>query len=366
MPAYRRVVMVPSWIVRQSALLVLVSTVLLAQSERGAISGAVRDSTGAPVPQAQIVITNIATNQTINVTSSEAGEFTAPEIAVGTYDVRVEKTGFRPTQIHGLTVNAATTARADFNLEIGQSRQVIEVEAAAVQLNSEDSKSSVTINQKLVDTLPLVVGGAVRSPFDLATLTPESKNVGGDFGFSLGGGQGASYGATLDGVSVTTSRALQKSWVSSNAPSVEALTEFTVDTYGYKAEYGHAGGGVMTFVANDFFSNRAGKARQIYKQNDFGATIGGPVWIPKIYNGHNKTFFFFSYEGFRNRNGATNATNTVPTPEMYGGDFSNWVTAGGAQIPIYDPTTQTTGSNGAVTRSQFAGNKIPITKFDAT
>lgn len=380
--------MVPSWIVRQSALLLLISAVVVAQSERGAISGAVRDSTGAAVPQAQVVITNTATNQVTNVTTSDAGEFTAPEIAVGTYDVRVEKTGFRPAQIHALTVNAATTARADFNLELGQSRQVIEVEAAAVQLNSEDSKSSVTINQKLVDTLPLVVGGAVRSPFDLATLTPESKNVGGDAGFSLGGGQGASYGATLDGVSVTTSRALQKSWVSSNAPSVEALTEFTVDTNGFKAEYGHAGGGVMTFVAksgtnqfhgslyeflrnndfdaNDFFSNRAGKPRQIYKQNDFGATIGGPVWIPKIYNGHNKTFFFFSYEGFRNRNGATNATATVPTPEMYSGDFSNWVTAAGVQIPIYDPKTQTTNASGAVTRNQYAGNKIPVANFDPT
>jgi len=384
--------MVPSWIVslalRQSALVLIAAAALFAQSERGAISGTVRDSSGAAVPQAQIAITNTATNQATNVTSSASGEFTAPEMAVGTYDVRVEKTGFRPAQIHGLTVNAATTARADFSLEIGQSRQVIEVEAAAVQLNSEDSKSSVTINQKLVDTLPLVVGGAVRSPFDLATLTPESKNVGGDAGFSLGGGQGASYGATLDGVSVTTSRALQKSWVSSNAPSVEALTEFTVDTNGFKAEYGHAGGGVMTFVAksgtnqfhgsayeflrnndfdaNDFFSNRAGKPRQIYKQNDFGATVGGPVWIPKIYNGHNKTFFFFSYEGFRNRNGATNATATVPTPEMYNGDFTNWVTAAGVQIPIYDPKTQTTDVSGNVTRAQYAGNKIPVANFDPT
>ncbi len=213
----------------------------------------------------------------------------------------------------------------------------------------------------------------MRSPFDLAALTPESKNIGGDAGFSLGGGQAASYGATLDGVTVTTSRALQKSWVASNAPSVEAITQFTVDTNGFKAEYGHAGGGVMTFVAksgtnqfhgsayeflrnndfdaNDWFSNKLGRARQIYKQNDFGATVGGPVWIPKLYNGHNKTFFFFSYEGFRNRNGATNATATVPTPEMYNGDFSNWVTSTGAQIPIYDPTTQVTGSNGAVTRT---------------
>jgi hypothetical protein len=103
-----------------------------------------------------------------------------------------------------------------------------------------------------------------------------------------------------------------------------------------------------------------GKARQIYKQNDFGATVGGPVWIPKIYNGRNKTFFFFSYEGFRNRNGATNQTDTVPTAEMYNGDFSNWVTSTGKQIPIYDPTT------GAATRTQFPGNKIPVSMFNAT
>src|SRR5690348_457002 len=159
-----------SRMLRISALFLLAGVLLVAQSERGAISGTVRDSSGAAVPQAQITINNTATNQVTNLASSGSGEFTAPEMAVGTYDIRVEKTGFRPTQIHGLTVNAATTARADFSLEIGQSRQVIEVEAAAVQLNSEDSKSSVTINQKLVDTLPLVVGGAVRSPFDLATL----------------------------------------------------------------------------------------------------------------------------------------------------------------------------------------------------
>ena len=174
---------------------------------------------------------------------------------------------------------------------------------------------------------------------------------------------------------------MQKSWVSSNAPSVEALTEFTVDTNGFKAEYSHAGGGVMTFVtksgtnqfhgtayeflrnndfdANDWFSNRAGKARQIYKQNDFGATIGGPVWIPHVYHGQNKTFFFFSYEGFRNRNGATNASATIPTPEMYTGDFSKWVNAAGQQIPIYDPTSQTTNPDGLY---QSPARRSPATR----
>ena len=274
----------------------------------------------------------------------------------------------------------------DTILEVGQAQQTVEVRANALQLSTEDAKTSVTVNNKLVDDLPLVVGGAVRSPFDLAAITPESKNLGGDAGFALGGGQAASYGTTLDGISANTSRALQKSWVNSNAPSIEAVTEFTVDTNGFKAEYGHAGGGVMTFTtksgtnrlhgsayeflrnnafdANDWFSNRAGKPRQIYKQNDFGFTVGGPVWIPKVYNGKDKTFFFFSYEGFRNRNGATNASATIPTPEMYNGDFSKWVNSSGQVIPIYDPTTQVVNADGSVTRQVFAGNKIPQSLFN--
>lgn len=368
-------------------LVLLCAAALIAQSERGTISGTVRDSTGAVIPGAKVTVTNTATGVVNNLTSNEAGEFTVPNLQVGTYSVAIEKPGFRPSILSGLNVDAATNVRADASLEIGTSTQAVEVMASAVQLQTEDAKTSVTISQHLVDALPLVVGGAVRSPFDLATLTPESKTGGGDYGFALGGGQAASYQATLDGVSVDTSRALQKSWVTSNAPSVEALTEFTVDTNGFKAESSHAGGGVMTFVtksgtnhfhgsayeflrnndfdANDWFSNRAGRARQIYKQNDFGFTFGGPVWIPKVYHGQNKTFFFFSLEGFRNRNGASNVTATVPTAEMYNGDFSKWVDAKGNQIPIYDPTTQVTGANGVVTRTQFANNVIPKNLFNS-
>jgi Carboxypeptidase regulatory-like domain/TonB dependent receptor len=382
--------MFKNWSLRASlwlGILSIAASGLFAQSERGTIAGVVRDSSGAVVPGAKVTVVNPATNQTTNLDSNQDGEFTAISLQVGTYNVRVEKAGFRPSEIAGITVDAATNVRADVTLQVGTSQQTVEVQAAAVQMHTEDAKSSVTINNKLVNDLPLEVGGAVRSPFDLAVLTPEAKNVGGDAGFALGGGQAASYGVTLDGVSAATSRALQKTWVNSNAPSVEAITEFTVDTNGYKAEYGHAGGGVMTFVtksgtnqlhgsayeflrnndldANDWFSNRAGKARQIYKQNDFGATAGGPVWIPKIYNGKDKTFFFFSYEGFRNRNGATNASATIPTPEMYNGDFSKWVDSTGKQIPIYDPTTQVVNADGSVTRQVFPGNQIPASKFNS-
>ena len=167
-----------------------------------------------------------------------------------------------------------------------------------------------------------------------------------------------------------------------NSPSIEAVTEFTVETNGFKAEYGQASGGIMSFAsksgtnelhgtaydfvrnekfdANNFFNNGRGIPRAIYKQHDFGASAGGPVWIPKLYNGRNRTFFFWSYEAFRNRDGANGNVRTVPTPEMYDGDFRNWVNQRRrACIPIYDPTTQTTAANGTVTRQVFAEQHDP-------
>ena len=359
---------------------------LFAQSERGTITGTVRDASGAVVPTAKVVLTNTQTGVSSTAPTSANGEYTIPQLQVGIYTVRVEKTGFRPASIIGLEVNASATVRADVSLEVGTSVTAIEVSASALSLSTENSKSSVTINNKLVDELPLVVGGTMRSPFNLAVLTPEAKNVGGDNGFILGGGQAAGYGTNLDGISANTTRALTQSWVAVNAPSIEAITEFTVDTNGFKAEFGQATGGIMSFAsksgtnslhgtayeflrnnaldANNFFNNARGIARPIYKQHDFGFSVGGPVLIPKIYNGRNKTFFFASYEAFRNREGATGAQRTVPTPEMYTGDFRNWVNAEKVPIPIYNPTSQTTDAAGTVTRSVFPNNQIPASLFD--
>ncbi len=352
-----------------------------AQSERGTITGAVRDASGAAVPSAKVGITNTATGVHLDTVTNDSGEFTVPSLSPGTYNVRIEKEGFRQAEENGLTLDAAATVRADAILQIGNSKEVVEVQASAVQLQTEDAKNSVTLQNKMVDDLPLVVNGTVRTPFDLAALAPDAKNLGGDNGFSIGGGQVAAYGTSLDGVSTNTSRALSKSWVASNSPSVEAIDQFTVDSNGYKAEYGHAGGGNLTYAsksgtnqfhgsayeflrnndfdANNFFSNASRIPISIYKQNDFGATVGGPIFIPKIYNGRNKSFFFFSYEGFRNRTGANGTSFTVPTPEMYNGDFSKWVTSTGALIPIYNPLTQVTNADGSVTRQVFPGNVIP-------
>ncbi len=369
-------------------LLCLPAAVLFGQSERGTIAGTVTDSTGAAVPLATVTVTNVATNIVVATVSNDAGDYTLPNLPAGRYNAIFGKEGFSSVAHNGITLNAAATARADASLAVGSTKQTIEVTATAAQLQASDSKASATVTNQMVDQLPLVVSGALRSPFDLANITPESKNLGGDNGFVLGGGQAASYGTTLDGVSTNTSRALSMSWVSSNAPSLEAVTEFTVDTNGFKAEYGHAGGGVMTFSsksgtnqvhgsayefvrntdfdANRFFSNAAGIRRAVYKQSDFGGSFGGPIYIPKIHNGKDKSFFFFAYEGFRNRVGATAFTTSVPTPEMYKGDFSKWVNAAGAQIPIYDPTTQVIANDGTVTRTPFANNQIPQALIDGS
>jgi hypothetical protein len=237
------------------------------------------------------------------------------------------------------------------------------------------------VSSKLVNELPLIVNGAVRSPFDLATITPEVAGSG-DTNLRIGGGRIGGYGVTLDGTAATVARPdAQVSWSQINSPSVEALTEFTVESGGFKAETGHASGGTVSFVSksgtNDFHGNGYeflrnqdldargffAPTKAVYKQNDFGATVGGPVWIPKIYNGRNRTFFFFSYEGFRNRVGATATPYTVPPPEFFTGDLHNWVNQSGKMIQIYDPSS-TTLVNGTYTRTAFPNNQIPQSQFD--
>src|SRR5262245_34419325 len=317
---------------------------LFAQTEWGNITGVVTDPSGAVIAGAEIAIVATATNTAKTTISGTGGQYNIP-VAPGAYQVQVSLPGFKKYLADNVVVTAATTVRLDIKLEVGALTEVVSVTPDLARLQTENAKITTAVQNRLVDELPLVVGGALRSPFDLVTITAESK--GRNNTLSLGGGQAAAWNATLDGLSVTTNRSADTAEIAYNAPSVEAITEFTVDTNGFKAEYGQAGGGVMTFssksgtndlhgVAYDFLRNEKLDARgffaptrSVYKQNDFGATLGGPVYIPKLYNGRNRTFFFLSYEGFRNRAGSNGQISTVPTAEMYQGDFSQWVNAAG-------------------------------------
>jgi hypothetical protein len=356
----------------------LLGVVLLAQSDRGQIAGVVADASGAAVTQAQVLIVNKGTNTPLQLVSSATGEYTALNLPVGVYRVEVTATGFKKSVQDNVTVSAGGSLRIDFTLQLGQVSETIEVTTTSALVQTENARATTTVSNKLVDELPLVVGGEMRSPFGLVAIAPEAKGSG--TRLSIGGGQARAWNATMDGTSIATNRAADATEIAYTAPSLEAITEFAVDTNGFKAEYGQAGGGVMTFVsksgtneyhgnAYEFLRNNAMDARgffaptrAVYKQHDFGATFGGPVRIPKLYDGRNKTFFFAAFEAFRNRVGSTDAFFSVPTPEMYNGDFSNLVDQSNRRLQIFDPSTTRT-VNGAFVRDPFTNNQVPQSRF---
>jgi hypothetical protein len=357
------------------------AALLFAQSDRGVITGTVKDSTGAVVPGAQVTATHVATNSTFKTNTTSSGDFTVPSLPVGAYKVRVENQGFKAYVLENVVIAAGGTTRADVQLEVGATQQTVEVTANAQMLQLDTSRVSTEVSNTLVDQLPVVVSGGVRNPFNLSEITAEVSTAG---GYHVGGGSSAGFGMTLDGTAVTVAGQMSGNgvtWTQINTPSVEALTEFSVEAGSAKAETGHASGGSVSFVsksgtnafhgsAYEFLRNEVLDARgffaatrSVYKQNDFGFTAGGPVWFPKLYNGRDKTFFFFSYEGFRNRVGAGANTYSVPPPEFYTGDLRNYVDAAGKMYQIYDPAS-TALVNGSYTRTPFNNNQIPQTSFD--
>ena len=361
--------------------LCLITCNVFAQNERGSISGLLTDQTGAAVASAALSITQTATNAVTKTVSNASGEYSAPNLVPGTYRIDVSMAGFKHFVQQNVTVSAGGTVRIDVVLQLGQVSESVEVTTTAAAIQTENAKVSTTVQNKMVDQLPLVVGGAMRSPFNLVAVAAEARGDGQRL--SVGGGQAAQWDATLDGHSVGTNRSGDTAEAALNTPSVESLTEFSVDTNGFKAEYGQAGGGVMTFAsksgtnqfhgsAYDFLRNDAMDARNffaakrsIYRQNDYGFTAAGPVVIPRLYNGRDKTFFFVSYEGFHNRVGANDTILSVPTPEMYTGDFSKWVDQTNKLITVYNPNTTRASGTGSI-RDPYPGNIIPASQFSAT
>ena len=351
-----------------------------AQSERGTVTGVVRDSTKAVLPGVTVTVVNIATNVATVVTASPSGSYSAVNLSPGSYRVQAALDGFQTSIVEGVVVTPGGSVRIDLTLTPGGVSSEVKVVADSTPLHTEDARIVTAVSNKLIDELPLVVGGAMRSPFDLISTVPEAR--GGGSNVSLGGGQGGAFGAALDGVSVNTNRNAETTETAFLTPSLEAITEFSVETNGFKPEFGQAGGGVITFASKsgtnrlqgsvyEFHRNDALDARGffertkgIYKQNDFGGSLGGPIRLPRVYDGTNRTFFFASYEGFKNRQGSNAAFRTVPTPEMWNGDFSNWVNAQGQRLTIYDPATTRPNPNGTgFIRDAFLNNRIPQERF---
>ena len=188
-----------------AAFLVLAS-VQWGQTDRGSIVGVVTDGTGAVVPGASVSATHSATNTTLKTVTTTTGNFALPALQPGDYVLVIEAPGFKTLRRTKVVVVASGTTRADATLEVGALSESVEVVGTAAQLQTASAQVVSQVSTQMIDQLPLVVAGAMRSPFDLALLTPEANQHGGDHTFQVGGAQGGAYGATMDGITILTNR----------------------------------------------------------------------------------------------------------------------------------------------------------------
>ncbi|MEO7145127.1 MAG: TonB-dependent receptor, partial [Bryobacteraceae bacterium] len=363
------------------------SPALFAQTAQ--ITGRVTDPTGGVVPGAAIAVTDVETNLPRAVSSNANGYYTVPQLAPGHYRIHVEKTGFKTIDRTGLDLQVDQVSRIDFKLEIGGLQQTVTVSSQGPVLDQETSSLGQVVQSKQVLELPLLG----RNPYALGALVPGVRMATGmnnlpvdqitTSSASINGQRGNMNEYLLDGAPNTAA--------ASNQPiiyaNVDSVQEFKVQTNSYSAEYGRAAGGVFNVVtksgtndahftayeffrndalnANDYFANRAGQPPPPFKFNQFGGTLGAPLVLPKLYDGHNKTFFFLSTELVRFTQGVT-FSGTIPNPAQLAGDFSNARNAAGKLITIYDPlTTQPNPAGGGFLRSPFPGNVVPASRINA-
>lgn len=385
-----------------------------AQTNQGSIAGNVLDPSGALVANASITAKDVSTGSTYQTVSSSAGAYRFPNVNTGTYDVTVSVPGFKTATLTGVLVQIATTAALDINLQTGVNTENVTVNAEAPTVQSESSDIGTVVSTKQILDLPLPLGStvqAMRSPEAFAFLIPgvvgpgSDSGNGGTFESKISGGQNYATEVLLDGAGTTRSE--NGSSFDETAPSVEALGEFKILTSTVPAEFGRTTGGIESFNTKAGTNNYHGTLYELFRnedldanvwgnnyvlrtqnldaaqrrtfqtpldrQNDYGGTIGGPLRIPHLYDGRDKTFFFFSWEQYRQQQGGV-TTSTVPTNAERGGDFSQFLGAGladasgnpiinpctGTQIvagQIFDPSTTQT-INGVTCRSPFPGNLL--------
>ncbi len=250
------------------ASLLTLSQSAYAQADRGTITGQVTDQSAAIISGASVKAVHVATNFERTVTTSKEGSYTIPQLPVGGYVVIVTAANFQTTTLENIEVTAGGTVRVDAQLAIGGVKDAVTVTSDARQIQTDDVKVTTAISSKFIQDLPLVVGGQLRSPLDLSLIAPEAKaGTSGDGGrgnIVIGGGQEGGWDLSVDGVSATPAAPFeQRLWTTLNSPSVEAITEFAVDSNGFKAEFGHAGGGAVSFVSRSGSNQLAGQGLRV-------------------------------------------------------------------------------------------------------
>ena len=350
-------------------MLCLLSLVAWAQQNTGSLSGTVADQTAGAVPVATVTATHLDTGLKTTTVTTSAGVYVFASLPVGMYEVSVEKAGFKKLNRKNIEVRVAQRQALDLLMEVGNVSESVEITAQGPLLDTVTSERGQNFSNKLMNTLPLFTGG-IRNASSFVTYMP-GVNSYREVSISGSGGRGKEV--MIDGASLTIP---ESGGVVFNFPGTEMFQEFKLVTAAYSAEYGRFGGGVETYVsksggndihgaafwyarrdifnANSWANNAAGRARPKERFNEVGFTAGGPAWIPKVYNGRNKTFWFVTYSRDMRPATISTVTSTVPTQRMKNGDFSE------IGRPIYDPAT--TAGN---VRTQFADNIIPANRISA-
>jgi hypothetical protein len=371
------------------------------QTATGNITGTIADPAGAVVADAPLELTNTATGVVIRAQSSNTGNFSFTGLAVGNYQLTVNVPGFKTYVRQNLGVQTAQTVRVDVVLEVGTSAESITVTDQASMLNTENAALASNVTTARLNSLPILgIGAAAASPAGVRNPLASSILTPGVFfnpaqAMRVNGQPANTFGIKLDGQDITngvnTSASQQQV-----QPSVEALEEVTIQASNYSAEFGQAGSGLIQYTTRsgtnqwhgslyDYFVNEALNAHQPFskirnpaRRNDFGGSIGGPVTIPKLYRGRDRTFFFFNFEAFKEKATISTEVRTVPIPAYREGNFSQVLTGraftgalatdglGNPMLEgqIFDPATERLAPNGTRARLQFPGNIIPVARFD--
>ncbi len=340
-------------------LALLVAMPLWSQTNKGSISGTIFDPSGAVLPGATVTITNIGTGHKIVVTTTDKGAYQAPNVDPLDYRIEVEAPGFKKTSMDRVKVDTATPVTVNLTLQLGSRADVVQVTATLPLVNAESGVVSQTISERQIMDVPLNNRSALDLAMTLANVTGDAGNEDPDLastiptpGFNLfiNGGRAGSSSILADGAR-NTGIGLARAVVTFSPDSVQ---EFTVMTSNYSAEYGQSSGGVVNittksgknkftgnlnwynrnpiFQAGTYTTSPTVRPKRNLRQNQFGAIFQGPVYVPKIYNGHNKTFFFVSFEP-RYYSDSTPNEPLLPTDAMRKGDFSNLVNVSNAQAP---------------------------------
>lgn len=374
---------------------------MFGQSDRGTITGTISDPAGAVVANAPVQIRNIETGAIYKVGSSATGNYTLSQLPAGQYEISVTVPGFKKYVRQGITVEVAQTYRVDVKLEVGSNTESVTVTEAAPLLKTESGELSHTVSSQTIDSLPVLAIGSgagaagIRNPYAAIQLIPGTTFIGDSIsGIRVNGAPSDTEALRIEGQDATNGWYFAQS---QTQPSVDAIQELAIQTSNYAAEFGQAGGGLFNITmksgtnqlhgtAYDYFVNEALNAGVPYtndgnghllrprqRRNDYGFTLGGPVYIPKVYDGHDKAFFFFNFEQYRETTITNNVSTTVPTLAYRNGDFSQALTgrplgkdALGRPVlenTIYDPGTDRV-VDGLRQRDPFPNNAIPFTDMD--